>query len=207
MRFRLRVFVRATVFLVFVSAAYSQDTSSPPIAPPGKMTVATPQANAPSGPVGPTAVDASKQARKALDAASQVEGTASKAADAIEKAQKYQKAINDISGSTAKSTHSPVDDVQTLQSTIEAIQANNLLNSLSAAVSDLDSKSTSITTLTQECDKGKLQQPANTTQQDVTNAQTQCAAARSCPCSNHHSAHSRRCRKWCRQLASHPAHV
>src|SRR5271165_2369968 len=98
-----RVFLCPTIFLVFVSAAYSQDTSSPPIAPPANKTAAAPAANAPASPAGPTAADASKQARKALDAASQVEGAVVKAGDAVDKAQKYQKAINDTTGSTAKS--------------------------------------------------------------------------------------------------------
>src|SRR6267142_6078786 len=158
-----RVLVSATIFLLVVPVARSSDGSSAQNQQVNGAGAVPPESPS-SSTVGPSVTDASKQARKAMDAASQVEGSVSKAGDAIEKAQKYQKAINDISGSTAKSTHSPVDDVQNLQSTVEAIQANNLLNALSAAIGDLDSKSTSIATLTQECDKGKLQQPAGATQ-------------------------------------------
>jgi hypothetical protein len=173
---QFRVFVYTTIFLTFVSVIYSQETSPLPTAPPVSKTVTLPP-NASSGSAAPTPADASKQARKALDAASRVETAVAKAADAIGKTQNYQKAINNISGSTAKSNHSLADDVQDLQSAVEAVQSNNLLGALNIAASDLDSNSTSMTTLTQECDKGKLQQPADTTQQDVTNAQSQCAAA------------------------------
>ena len=168
MRARGSTLTLCVISLAVAVSAFSQDTPAKPVTPPS---TGAPAAS------GPTAADASRQAQKASDAASQVEKNVAKAADALDKAQKYQKSINDIAGPTAKSGQSAQDNVQNLQSTVQSVQTNDLLNALSASITDLDTKSPSMTTLSQECDKGKLQQPADAPQQDVTNALAKCAAA------------------------------
>ena len=116
------------------------------------------------------------QAQKASDAANQVEKFVATAANALNKAQTYQKSITDISGPAKKSGQSAQDNIQNLQTIVQSIQTGNVLNDLSTSLSNLDTKSTAMTALSKECDKGTLQQPA-TPQQDVTNAQTACATA------------------------------
>jgi hypothetical protein len=136
------------------------------------------QAPGPQSPTaGPSSADASKQAQQALNAVDKAAPAVSKASDAVSKADRYTKAIQDITGTTTRSTQPVTGNLQTLQATIEAIQHNNVVDTLNAALKEIDATQSDNLEAAVKDACNKLKQPASGNQQDVTDVLAKCAAS------------------------------